>query len=347
MSIDRHIDRDDFWTDRSIVGTASTAVFEGQDGLDQLGGPAAFSAPEPSRFRARLTGVEVDHVALRGFAATPYRSARTPAHIAVTGTPLLTFVFPRTGTMRVELSDASFVVGPEEFFVVDSRDPVVITAASGVRVLASAIGIEHVPMHLLSRGTTISAPLQRTLLVDSFVAFQATILSASTRSPRPHGDQLVRAMSDLHAALLTEAQRLAGEPTGSTALRYRMEEYIDAHMADVDLDPATIARAVGISLRHAHSVFNEGDRTIGKFILHRRIEAVAFTLRTSDEREPLADLAERHGFSSAGAMSRAFRDRYGRNPTEYRAEEHRSAGAGQRLGYRRNAVVAARRTPFA
>lgn len=326
MVIERAIPSDDFWSTEDPIGTASTWIFDGADGLERLSGSASYSAPDPSRFRARLTRIQLDHVALEGFAATAHRSTRAAEHIRDFPTPMLTFAFLRAGRLRVELADATFEIGPGEFVIVDSADPVTFTAEAEVRALVSMIGIGHVPAHLLSRGTTIAGPLARTPLVDSFVAFQATILSSSLSGRRAQGDQLIRAVSELHSAVLAEAQQIAGEPTGPAALRYRMEEYIDAHLSEPDLNPDTIAAAVGISLRHAHNVFNDGERTIARFVRDRRIEAVAFRLRTDTERVPLPVLAAEHGFSSSDAMSRAFRERYGMGPGEYRAGGHRSFG---------------------
>lgn len=326
MTLDRDIPDDDFWSTDEPAGTFSTWLFAGQDGLDRLSGASTFSSPTPSDFLARLTRVQLDHVALEGFAATAHRVSRTALHLRSHPTPLLTFVFLKAGRLRVELAEAAFDVEPGEFFIVDSGDQVTWTAETDVRMLTSVIGIEHVPTHLLSRGTTIPAPLHRTPLVDSFVAFQATILSASRSGRRAQGDQLIRAVAELHAAVLAEAQQMVGEPTGSAALRYRMEEHIDAHFDDPDLRPETVATAVGISLRHAHNVFNDGDRTIGRYIRDRRTEAVAFALRTSTARTPLPELAAQHGFVSVETMSRAFQHRYGMSITEYRAGGHRTFG---------------------
>lgn len=142
----------------------------------------------------------------------------------------------------------------------------------------------------------------------------------------PDGPQLIRAVSELHSVVLAEAQHLIDEPTGSAALRVRMEEHIDTHLSDPDLNPETVAAAVGISLRHAHNVFNDGERTISRFIRERRTEAVAFFLRTSARRLPSAELAANHGFVSTDSMSRAFRDRFGMSPSEYRAGGHRTLG---------------------
>jgi AraC-like DNA-binding protein len=326
MVMDLDYPTDDFWSIREPAGTASTWIFHGADGLRRLSAAASFSAPIPSRFRARLTRVQLDNIALEGFAATAHTSRRTPALTVAHPTPVLSFVFLQAGEMQVELKDETFEIRSGEFLIVDSRDPVALTADSEVRVLTSVIGLEHLPAHLRRRGTTIAAAVPRTPLVDSFVAFQATVLSSSMGGRMLEGTQLIRAVAELHSAVLAEAQHLVGEPTGPAALRVQMEEYIDAHLGDTDLNPQTIAAAMGISLRHAHNVFNSGERTIARYIRDRRLEAVAFSLRTSTDQLPLTDLTSHYGFASVAMMRRAFRDRFGMSPGEYRAGGHRTSG---------------------
>lgn len=326
MTIDHGVATDDFWGDSALHGSSATWVFEGQDGLDRLSGSTTFSSSDPSRFRARLTHVQIDHIALEGFAATPYRSSRTASHISTDTTPMVTFVFLKSGTLRFELADTAFEVAPETFAIIDSRDPVAVTASTDVRMLASVVALEHLPKHLRGRGTTIAAPLPRTPLADNFVAFQASVLTASLRGRPPEGDHFIRATVELHASVLAEAQQLSSAPQGATALRQRMEAYIGQHFAEADLRPETVADAVGVSLRHAHAVFNEGDRTIGRSIRERRTEALAFTLRTTTQHPSASELAAQHGFSSAESMGRAFKERYGVSPNTYRSTRHRPLG---------------------
>jgi AraC-like DNA-binding protein len=58
----------------------------------------------------------------------------------------------------------------------------------------------------------------------------------------------------------------------------------------------------------------------------RRTDEVAFSLHTSARRLPSADLAPNHGTAGTEAMIRAFRDRFGTSPSEYRAGGHRTLG---------------------
>ena len=314
----------DYWSTDIAAGSSASWHFDGAVGLERLSGPSEFTAPQPGSFRARLTRVQLDHVALEAFAATPHRSERTPERIDRFPTAMLTCLFLAEGRIQVEIDGTSFELAPGQFFVIDSRDPFSYTAVVESRLLLSSVGLEHVPAYLRERGMTIAGPQQATPLTDSFLAFASSILRSASSGRPATGAHLIKAVSDLQSTVLAEAQSLSGEQTGSAGMRYRMEEYIEAHLTDQALDPPSIADGLGISLRHAHNVFNDDQRTISRYIRDRRINAIALALRTRRGRVRLADLADQCGFTSAEAMARAFRERVGMSPSEYRASGHRT-----------------------
>ncbi|MGT2424790.1 helix-turn-helix domain-containing protein [Amnibacterium kyonggiense] len=316
----------DFWSAETASGSPESWSFVGLDGLTRLSGASVYTAPHAESFRARLVRVQLDHVAVEAFAATPHRAVRGPRQIDEHPTPLLTFVHVVEGALSIDVAGSVFVLNADEATVLDSRDPVTLAATAAVRVLRSSVGIEHVPEYLRRRGTTIAAPLARTALSESFVSFASALLRSSAAGLPARGQQLIRATADLQNAVLDEAQRGADRASGPARLRERMEEYIETHLTDPDLGPVVLAEALGVSVRYAHVVFNDGARTIGRHIRERRLARIALTLRTSSDPVDLSGLAVQYDFSSTHAMSRAFREQYGMAPTAYRADGHRSFG---------------------
>jgi AraC-like DNA-binding protein len=140
------------------------------------------------------------------------------------------------------------------------------------------------------------------------------------------GTHTTRAVADLHTAILAEAQDGGAAPSRGAGLRSRIEDHIDRHLDDPELGPVTIARALGVSLRHVHGTFNEEDRTVARYIRERRLESVAAVLRTTERVPPIEHLAQRFGFSRADAMQRAFRHHHGMSVTEFHRRGHRDLG---------------------
>ena len=103
------------------------------------------------------------------------------------------------------------------------------------------------------------------------------------------------------------------------SLLRQIHAYIDAHLDDPALTPATIAAEHFISKRYLHRLFAGLGTSVGECIRDRRLQRVR-----QDLADPLlADktvsaIGARWGFTSAAHFSRAFRRVHGVPPGEYR-----------------------------
>ena len=103
------------------------------------------------------------------------------------------------------------------------------------------------------------------------------------------------------------------------ALLTTVQAFIQRRLGDPGLSPAMIAAAHHISLRSLHQLFHDEGLTVAGWIRRRRLEYCRQEL--SDPAlaaRPVAAIAARWGFSSAGDFSRAFRAVHGLPPAEYR-----------------------------
>lgn len=142
----------------------------------------------------------------------------------------------------------------------------------------------------------------------------------------------VAAALDVASVFIYEEGRAAGDEQPLVALG-RIDEH-DPRLArairlmedriDKPLTTSVIARRVNLSARGLEKLFSASiGETPGAYYLRLRL-SIARRLVT-DTRTPLADVAERTGFSSAGAFSRAFSKRYGAAPTQARKDHTRSS----------------------
>lgn len=108
------------------------------------------------------------------------------------------------------------------------------------------------------------------------------------------------------------------DPRVAAAIRL-MEDRVDS-----PLTTAAIAKRVNLSARGLEKLFHASiGETPGAYYLRLRL-SIARRLVT-DTRTPLADIAERTGFASAGAFSRAFSNRFGSAPINVRRDHARSS----------------------
>jgi len=93
--------------------------------------------------------------------------------------------------------------------------------------------------------------------------------------------------------------------------------FVDQHLADPELGAAMIAARLGVTPRYVQMVFASMSTTASAYIVGRRLELAAQFLTT--ERQPVADVAQRSGFTDLSYFYRSFRKRYGVSPGRYAA----------------------------
>lgn len=125
---------------------------------------------------------------------------------------------------------------------------------------------------------------------------------------------------DLVAAAYSVAPRARCEQSSLIAAhRVRIISYIEAHLRDPGLCPASIAQACRITPRYLHHLFTSESETVTQYIQRRRLEECARALLEAPVRARLVtEIAFDYGFNSLTHFGRVFRNQYGLTPSEYR-----------------------------
>ena len=120
-----------------------------------------------------------------------------------------------------------------------------------------------------------------------------------------------RLQESLLNAALAAWQSEARAPRGS---RLQMaQDYIDARLADTDLQPAQVAAAIHVSERTLLRVFAAAGTTPAAWIWNRRLETAHRLLQ--DGERPVTEVALNCGFKSLAHFSHAFKSHYQLSPT--------------------------------
>jgi AraC-like DNA-binding protein len=103
------------------------------------------------------------------------------------------------------------------------------------------------------------------------------------------------------------------------------QSYIQQHLADSRLSPATVAAAQHLSLRTLQKAFQEQGLTIAGYLRTARLDRCCRDLADPNLRHlPVYAIGNRCGFPDAAHFSRVFRTFVGQSPQDYRE----SAGSG-------------------
>ncbi|MER6144935.1 AraC family transcriptional regulator [Streptomyces sparsogenes] len=127
---------------------------------------------------------------------------------------------------------------------------------------------------------------------------------------------------DLLASVIArclEAEEALSPEVRRSALRARINAFVEQHLADPALTPQTIADAHHISLRHLQQLLAEDDTSPAAWIRRRRLERCRLDLANPRlNARPIQAIAERWGFTNPTHFSRLFRTAYGIPPRDYR-----------------------------
>jgi AraC family transcriptional regulator, positive regulator of tynA and feaB len=105
----------------------------------------------------------------------------------------------------------------------------------------------------------------------------------------------------------------------------QLTTYIAANLRDPELDVESCARALGVSKRYVHMIFETMSMQYGKYVLQQRLTRCRDDLvnpiwsSLSIER-----IAYRNGFNDPAHFSRSFRASFGTSPRDFRQRDGRS-----------------------
>jgi AraC-like DNA-binding protein len=274
------------------------------------------------RFSARMWGDWLASIGLFRVAASPNTMSRTRADIAAGDPECLHLSILLRGRLEGAQQHRESVLGPGDMTTYDTSEPAIFRAGENFDMLVlklpkAALG-KHAPK--VSRLTAVRIPGQTGLprLAAQFFCGAASGLADGSIARDDTGlaehviDLVRRLYADLEATHPTR-------PRSSAELILHAQSYIEANLADPNLDPEQVARSCFISTRYLHRVFAGEGLSVCDWIRTARLERCRRDLLDSAfGDQPISFVATRWGLPSAPHFSRLFRVAYGCSPREFR-----------------------------
>ncbi|NTX00830.1 MULTISPECIES: helix-turn-helix domain-containing protein [unclassified Myxococcus] len=108
------------------------------------------------------------------------------------------------------------------------------------------------------------------------------------------------------------------------ARRHALRVYVEHHLAEPSLSPATVAARFRMSTRYLHGLFAESGESFMRWVLSRRLARCRKALEDPEmDARSIADIAFSWGFMDLTHFGRAFKKAYGRTPRDWRYEQAR------------------------
>lgn len=254
------------------------------------------------------------------------RHVNTAADCAV---PRYHLVFPMNDRMRFCQSGLTGEIRPGGYVLLRADRFYELRAEADLAQWVAAMPACALRARLVAAETHLGGRFrpnpQMAALVSRTISATAQVFCHGNPPPRP--DALAAELVAL-SALMIGAEDDADSPTGGSGrtgrtgrshTRQRIMEHIETHLADPELAPDSIARAVGVSRSYLYALFSDGNDTVSGFVRNRRLQA-AYELLVSDPGRGLAisEVAYRTGFRSVSHFSRSFSRHFQAAPRDIR-----------------------------
>ncbi|MEV0185948.1 helix-turn-helix domain-containing protein [Streptomyces sp. NPDC050625] len=250
---------------------------------------------------------------------TPQVVRRTPRAVRQTPIDLLKVCVQLSGHATVCQDDREIPIAPGQMAIYDTARPyhLCLEQQWSCAVMAFPRNALSLPERMVVASMNRAHPL-----ADGPGAVLAGFVSSAVLRREPisgtSANRLGEAGLHLVAAALSDAAP-SGSDGAADALRLRILHYIRAHLAEPDLTQGRIAAVHHMSPRTLHRLFERESCTVTDYIRSRRLEAAM-----RDLADPLladrsiAAIAAHWCFASQAHFTRAFRAKYGVNPSAAR-----------------------------
>jgi len=253
------------------------------------------------------------------------RVYRTSAEIARSSRSTYFVNLQVAGESTLRHGGAEHLMRPGDFALIDTTRPLELGFRGPFRHATLEL-----PHHALrpklvdpdrAPGTVIRGEGGLGALVSGYLGAAARM---SERADPQAGDALGENLVGLLALAFgaeADEQRLAA-PSLEDAKRRAACVYVERHLADASLSPASIARALKISTRYLHKLFERGDETLMQRVVRRRLERCRDDLANPSLRgKSITDIAFTWGFNDLSHFGRAFKAVYQESPRAYRGHQ--------------------------
>jgi AraC-like DNA-binding protein len=275
-------------------------------------------------FRGEVAHWELGDLLVSRVAAEAHLASRTRRMIALRDAGYYKVGLLTHGSCKLSQDGRDALLQPGDLAIYDCRRPYTMVFDEPHEMSFLMFPCDRLRLPPAAVDEVLVTPVSSAQSTGSLVAPFLRRLVANLEQPgEPVNSRLADNVLDLLATLFSERAGLT--PADPAALRRSLllsvHSWIDAHLADPDLDPDTIARANHISVRYLHKLFQEQGTSVGSWVRERRL---------ANCRRDLADpalaqrgvhaIARSWGFDDAAHFSKIFKASYGEPPGAYRAK---------------------------
>jgi AraC-like DNA-binding protein len=275
------------------------------------------------RFSASVREQPLGHLRIVDGVKSPHIGIRKVRELHATVRNVVGIQYLKSGRELIYQRDDVHILGPGDLMVWDSECVGTYRIAETVHkqtlVLPRAMAASILPRLHVPATVRVARGRQANVIRPVFELLAVLSPALSRMSP-----QAGARATNLILQMLTDigGSASAGDRRhGSSDLRDRVLKYIEEHLGDSTLSPATIAAAHYVSIRTLYNAMETLDVPLAGYIRTRRLARCHADLLGTDDY--VRDVAARWGFVSHPHFSRAFNKEFGFSPSRVRQQRRR------------------------
>lgn len=285
--------------------------------------PLEFELLDQQPLEATLSWWQMGDLRLSSITASPHRLRRLPATV---DNDFLVLDFVLDGRCSIEQDGRRVSLNPGSGAICNAARPYTqyFPETCKLAVLTFPRELLSRQVAAIDRGTAIDLACSSQLypLVNAYVKqliTQAPLLTPSTTLV------VAQQLTDLLSGAISESLSHLPLPLSDhkVATLIRIRTYVESNLREPTLNPEAVANHLRLSTRYVNQLLEAEGISLGRLILHKRLEAVADALRNPNMvTRSISTLALSFGFNDLTHFSKAFRQHYGVTAREFRASEY-------------------------
>jgi AraC-like DNA-binding protein len=273
-------------------------------------------------YAARLSLGQLGPIQFARMSTSGTHIERTRRHIVPGAPRLYSFLLQARGSSLLSHCGQQAQLAEGDFALCDSAAPHSFTVGDDSVVVMLRIDARTLRLHLPTPERFCGLHLQNQVGLTGSISAMIERMSGQLERGFTciYDERLAKNVMEMLATSYAIGFDLT--PDTSAVLRGRHAEvvrYIEDHLRDPQLSPASVAAGLRISPRYLRTIFASTGEKASAYIIRRRLEECARQLRDPGwAGHTLTEIAFSWGFNSAAHFTRTFHEQFGQAPRDYR-----------------------------
>lgn len=307
----------------------------------QICGDCRFQFPKRHLFHGSIGRRTLAGVELTRFASSPVSFAKFPIADATSENRACIVITQLQGIRRYFQNGRISILRPGDSTLVDSGQPWSSECVGRCARLYLRLPRWLMEDRLRMNALPILPRIEGAAGLGATLSRLATSLYEEADRLTPHeGRAAVEAYLQILSGCLGHPDLGTAIPVHQAELLARIDRFIEEHLAEPTLNPAEIAFAARVSVRHLHRLFVTKGCTVAERIRERRLERCRTDL--ADHRlygKSITEIAFDWGFSDSAHFSRCFKQQFGIAPRAFRSNPWTTPSIGERAAASNNLLA--------